>query len=46
MIRDWDQDSTHGMARRSEMLLVCLRELGREPMFRLPISSSGVELVK
>src|SRR6476620_1136416 len=46
MTRDWLQDSTHGMARRSEMAVVCLREAGRLPMLRAPISATGVDISK
>lgn len=46
MTRDWDQERTQGMARRSEMAVVCLRDAGRDPMLRSPISARGVEEVK
>ena len=41
-----DHANTHGMARKSEIDVVCLRDDGREPMFRLPISPTGVEVSK
>ena len=44
--RDCVQDSTHGMARRSEIFSVCLRDAGRLPMFSAPISDNGVDVVK
>src|ERR1044071_2351784 len=46
MTRDWLQASTHGMARRSEMDVVGLRDVGRLPMFSAPISLSGVDALK
>src|SRR5665213_1687606 len=43
MTRDWDQENTHGMARRSAMRLEAVREAGREPIFRSAISLTGVD---
>lgn len=44
--RDCVHESTHGIARRSEIFSVCLRDAGRLPMLRAPISDRGVEVVK
>ena len=44
--RDWLQASTHGMARRSEIAVVGLREAGLLPMFSAPISLTGVDALK
>src|SRR5215211_6569999 len=44
--RDWLQASTHGIARRSEIDVVGLRDAGRLPMFRAPISLTGVDSLK
>ena len=44
--RDWLHASTHGMARRSEIDVVGLREVGRLPMFSAPISLTGVDALK
>src|SRR5208283_4269948 len=40
------QENTHGMARRSPIAVVFLREAGREPMLRLAISVMTVEAQK
>src|SRR5438270_8935752 len=44
--RDCVHASTHGMARRSEIDSVGLREVGRLPMFSDPISLTGVDAMK
>ena len=44
--RDWLQASTHGMARRSEIDVVGLRDVGLLPMFSAPISLTGVDALK
>ena len=44
--RDWLQASTHGMARRSEIEVVGLRDVGLLPMLSEPISLTGVEALK
>ena len=44
--RDWLQASTHGMARRSAIEEVGLRDVGRLPMFSDPISLTGVDAMK
>src|ERR1700737_3705033 len=44
--RDWLHASTHGIARRSEMDVVCLRHVGRLPMLSAPISLTGVDAMK
>ena len=44
--RDWLQASTHGMARRSEIAVVGLREAGLLPMLSAPISLTGVDALK
>ena len=44
--RDWLQASTHGMARRSEMEVVGLRDVGLLPMLSEPISLTGVDALK
>src|ERR1700757_3434806 len=46
MTRDWLQASTHGMARRSAIDCVGLREGGRLPILSDPISLTGVEALK
>ena len=46
MTRDWLHASTHGMARRSEIEVVGLRDVGRLPMFSDPISLTGVDALK
>ena len=46
MTRDWLQASTHGIARRSEIDVVGLREVGLLPMFSAPISPTGVDALK
>ncbi len=47
MIRDWVQPKTHGMARRSSRPPSPPGRLeGREPMFILPSSSTGVAETK
>ena len=43
---DWLHASTHGMARRSEIDVVGLRDAGRLPMLRAPISLTGVDALK
>ena len=43
MTRDWLHASTHGIARRSEIDVVGLREVGRLPMLSAPISLTGVD---
>jgi hypothetical protein len=44
--RHWPHEKPHGMARRSSMRLVDLREAGREPMFSSAISAIGVAAKK
>src|ERR1700694_1803745 len=44
--RDWLQASTHGIARRSEIDVVGLRDVGRLPILRSPISLTGVDALK
>ena len=44
--RDWLQASTHGMARRSEIDVVGLRDVGLLPMLSAPISLTGVDALK
>ena len=44
--RDWLHASTHGIARRSEIDVVGLREVGRLPMLSAPISLTGVDALK
>src|SRR5271157_550247 len=44
--RDWLHASTQGMARRSAIEAVGLRDVGRLPMFSDPISLTGVDAVK
>src|SRR6202011_6327782 len=44
--RDWLHASTHGMARRSEIDSVGLRDEGLLPMLSDPISLTGVEALK
>ncbi len=46
MTRDWLHASTHGMARRSVIEVVGLRDVGRLPMLSDPISLTGVEALK
>ena len=44
--RHWPQLKPQGMARRSSMARVALRDAGREPMFSSAISRIGVALKK
>ena len=44
--RDWLHAITHGIARRSEIDDVGLRDVGRLPMFSAPISLTGVDCRK
>jgi hypothetical protein len=44
--RHWPQLKPQGMARRSSIARVALREAGREPMFSSAISRIGVALKK
>ena len=44
--RHWPQLKLQGMARRSSMARVALREAGREPMLSSAISRIGVALKK
>ena len=44
--RHWPQLKLHGIARRSSMARVALRDAGREPMLSSAISRIGVALKK
>ena len=44
--RDWLQDITHGIARRSEIEVVGLREAGRLPMLSVADLATGVDAWK
>ena len=44
--RHWPQEKPQGMARRSSMRRLALREAGREPMFSSAISRIGVAAKK
>ena len=46
MTRDWLHASTHGIARRSEIDVVGLRDVGLLPMLSAPISPTGVDALK
>src|SRR5579859_279323 len=41
--RHCDHENTQGMARRSSILVDLVREDGREPIFSVAISASGVD---
>src|SRR5579871_3634960 len=41
--RHCDQEKTQGIARRSSILVDLVREEGREPIFSVAISDSGVD---
>src|SRR5579859_580376 len=44
--RHCDQENTQGMARRSSILVDLVRDDGREPIFSVAISASGVDCRK
>src|ERR1700730_13242253 len=44
--RHWPHEKPQGIARKSSILCVDLREAGREPMFNAAISAIGVEAKK